>query len=480
MTGTDLTVPGGTAYLEFQLGAREFGRFLQRPIVLEYRVKIKNPNFTNAQGQQKNNHEYIFLNKADHDDLFINPVPGVSAFIDRATISLNGKVLTDGLNVGSLSHVYKSMNQRLSARVDRVRDESLHMPRSAADRARPETQQLKLAGGENAGSTTITTAEASDSFRAATDLVRHSAWRDGSNLIATVSLDGFPLLAPPRCNALARLGKSDNEQLFLPPSTRVSVMLHFRASPSYLIDTATLTDEMYFRKAVPDNDANHIQDAEVEIRAVRLLYESFIPQKDMLVTGASERSLGIPQDVPHLNTFLMTANAQYVETEVFMPEGSRALFLAYMYGHALWPNAGSKRPMRGGDFVFPKQITNVSVRLPDHGFLVHDQLGYLRGSKAYLNPALRGYWSELQRKGLVDESFDAFIPPNDTDKPSYNQMFFLDLRMYSLHKNSTIRVTTHFQDNENCPMNLYLVCCFVTEGLLSKRGSEWSFNRVVP
>ena len=51
---------------------------------------------------------------------------------------------------------------------------------------------------------------------------------------------------------------------------------------------------------------------------------------------------------------------------------------------SLWPFEGSNRTQRGGDFVFPDQIKNFTMKHPDGGYLIAKDLGKYSTLKPYI------------------------------------------------------------------------------------------------
>ena len=105
----------------------------------------------------------------------------------------------------------------------------------------------------------------------------------------------------------------------------------------------------------------------------------------------------------------MQANAQHIETNLHIQAGTRSIIIFWMYGFryfflfffyfatpcnsqhffkyffiSLWPFEGSNRTQRGGDFVFPDQIKNFTMKHPDGGYLIAKDLGKYSTLKPYI------------------------------------------------------------------------------------------------
>ena len=129
------------------------------------------------------------------------------------------------------------------------------------------------------------------------------------------------------------------------------------------------------------------------------------------------------------------------------------------------------------DFVFPDRLTDVKLKLSDRGYLIAESLGPFDGIKGFLNATLRNYWQDLRAKKVVNDDFCKFMSQKGN---TYNQLIFSDLRSYKMKERSTLSVESLFQGTNPCPGNLYIVCCAVKEGVLSKKGHEWFMKSVVP
>lgn len=60
---------------------------------------------------------------------------------------------------------------------------------------------------------------------------------------------------------------------------------------------------------------------------------------------------------------IIVDGAQHLETNLFIPGGTKAIVMGFMYGFQLWPFTGSHRGMRS-DFVFPTVIKDLSIYHP--------------------------------------------------------------------------------------------------------------------
>ena len=170
------------------------------------------------------------MNSQDFKDCQISPAYGASCLIDRASLSLNGVRLTDGIALGSFSHIYKALNNRLSRSTDRIANNCQYLQMHETDRTPPKELLPAWAGppaaeaGEQAlnanqvpGAYSAMMEDPLETFAAAHKMVCHNAWNDNKNIVQNVSLDGYPFLSKPRNHCMANLNKTsetNNQVLF--------------------------------------------------------------------------------------------------------------------------------------------------------------------------------------------------------------------------------------------------------------------------
>lgn len=458
--GTDLTTPGGVAAFDFVTGRNEFIRFLEQPITIGYQVHAANADYNADADAAPNNMKMIRCNLEKHPEAALNPGVGASPFITSATVSLDAHVITEGLQLAGLSRLYKAFNTLSSTEEARRADGRHLLFKTDADRKT----------GAN-----LRTA----SCKAGMSLVHGTSATDTGNTVANTSLDGYPMLGRPRNNALNEMdGRTVRENIncFIPPSTRVSVLLHLNENPEASIEWATQADEDYFKDARKVTGADppvlvkQTTDCKVSIKSLELSYESFVPESEKLRAKFHASSARFHVDIPRMTTAYLNAGAQHCVNRVNVPEGAKLGYLAYCYSHAVWPDATSGRGVTTR-LVFPGEIEDVRVELVDHGPVGFESSGKLAGPQANKSTTLRNMVLNLRRKGLTTDELDDIFPPAGAATVGYLQALMLDLSVYNIAQPTALTVSTTFSAAAPCPRNLYLVSCFVQEGQLS-RGAD--------
>ena len=286
-----------------------------------------------------------YVNKSDFPDLVINDSLTASCFIDTAQLALNGRVLTDTIDLSHLSFLYKSFNRKLTTFPVRLRDKSVNQQLTPDDREKNSV--IIPAYAANAEATpglasfsALYDNKESPAFREARSNVCHSAWDDANPIIKAVSLDGYPLLSRPRCNAMAALHKTsdNNSQFFLCPNTKLTYHIHFRADPMVMMDHVGVEDAVYFNKATPAAvDPMAALDLKISIKNILLSYESFVPHSNsMLYKSIAPKKMTLHMDRPRISTYLLQQGANMTKTNIVLKGGEKALALAWSFGHSLW------------------------------------------------------------------------------------------------------------------------------------------------
>ena len=214
--------------LPFIPGENQWIRFLDEPILLFYTITAANPNVNNAAGAgEKEAATRWHVNDKDFPDLHINSSLTSSCFIGTAQLALNGRVLTDTVDLSTLSFLYKSFNRKISTYPIRLRDKSTNQQLTPDDREKNSVLIQAFTASQAvpglASFSALYDNKESPAFKEARSNVCHSASDDGNPIVKAVSLDGYPLLSRPRCNAMAALHKTSdtNTQYFIPPGTKV-------------------------------------------------------------------------------------------------------------------------------------------------------------------------------------------------------------------------------------------------------------------
>lgn len=244
----------------------------------------------------------------------MNPACGASCLIDRASLGINGKLLTDFVQLGSHSHLWKVINNRLATSKQRILDNCPYLQNDAHDRTGPKTLVPAWAGppeGAAVVAANVPSAysavfgDTTKAFDAAQRPCYHKSWDDKDDIVETVSLDGFPFLSRPRSHCLSTLNETSdlNNQLFIPPQQNLFFSIQFRTRPHFMIDWTGQMDAVYFTSDNPAADLT--KDVEIEITKVVLVYESFIPKSEKMTKEISTRRLSMHFDHPACNTYLL-------------------------------------------------------------------------------------------------------------------------------------------------------------------------------
>ena len=196
----------GIAIFKITTGENEFIKLRDLPLQMGYR--IEQPQTPVVAGDDKAKRNFLTANFKDHFKYGINPVPGVSGFLHKAEVIMNGTVITDTVGLGSHSDVYKSINQKMANNENRMRDQTSFYMSRQKDRYEIMATQVTAANG------TVTTkynpSENEEAMETAQALMHLSSYNSDSDLIyENFAFDGYPLLSLPRNNALANLDRDE-------------------------------------------------------------------------------------------------------------------------------------------------------------------------------------------------------------------------------------------------------------------------------
>lgn len=478
--GSFRNAPGAVARFSMTSGRNEWVRMTDRPIVLRYIVWRKNVHYDDgAAAGTPNSHEWLRCVAADHN-ISLNPALGAAAFISQASVSLDGHDVSQNIQMGDLTRVYRMFNTLTSTEEDRRRDGRQHLFKNEDDR--------KASANEQAAA-----------WKMGQRLVRGSALHNRVPNVASFGLDGVPLLGLPRNNALNQLdlseGKVLNTNSFLPPQTRLDVELQFSSQAELMLDFADQTDRLYFTNDTPMTAAvaaadgvaaqeprprRLFEELRVEIVSVELAYQSLTPTSEREKELTRKSRIPVHVDLPHINTVGLAGGSQYCFNEIPVRDGTKLMYLAYMYGHSLWPDATSRRscvPLLN----FPASISNIKLELADRGCLIASEIGPPTGEKGHTNSTMLGYVDNLRSTKMTDDVFDDIVPDPGTSGITYSylQAFAVDLRMFHIDSPTQLKITTTFSAAAPCPDSLYLVLCCVREGQLVRSGDKaWKLKVV--
>lgn len=481
--GSFRNAPGAVARFSMTSGRNEWVRLTDRPILVRYIVWRKNlAHDPNAAAGTDNSREWVRCVAADYN-ISLNPGQGAASFISQASVSLDGHDITQNIQMGDLTRIYRVFNTLTSTEAERKRDGRHMLFKVDADRKANANSQAPP-------------------WKAGMALVRGSSLQSRTPNVASFRLDGVPLLGAPRNNALNNLDLSENKVLntnsFLPPQTRLDVELKFSNQAEMMLDFASQTDALYFTNDTPMTEAvaatndtpareaqprNLYEELKIEIVSVELTYETLTPtaerEKESLIRKSK---LPVHVDLPHINTVGLAGGSQYCFNEIPVREGTKLLYLAYMYGHALWPDTTSGKscvPLLN----FPKAIDNIKLELADHGCLIASEIGDPSGEPGYNNSVMHGYVNNLRSTNMTSDEFHEIVPDPGTSgiNYSYLQAFAIDLRLFHIDEPTQLKITTRFSAANPCPDSLYLVLCCVREGQLVRTPEKtWKLKVIAP
>ena len=462
---------GGVITFQLQAGIDHFVRIPERPFLVKYKVwrrrTASNVADTSTQAEKdKAAATQWRYNSGDFKAVpcLINPAHGIGIVFAGAEVLLDDFSVTDPVQGNSLQFVHKAMNTVASTSTQRKMDDTANFIAGAADRRDKNNQ--------------TTTHEGSPAYVRGIGLISSADWNTDAPCEQLIGLDGIPFLGRPRFNALATLHRTEkvNRQGFLMPEQKVEIRLHVRNNCSIVIDNCLVPAKNYFDVSVNGMPTEATLGTTVlEIVEVSMQYEVFRPATDDQRRSLTRRQPAYYWDVPHLSTHLLNSGAQRVIQEIFVPRGAKFLTLAYMFGHQLWSSDSTNRPM-SAYFSFPSTISNVALHLNNHGPLIAQKLGDIHGEKAYRNVTLRNHHQSLVEAGVIDDRFEDVFPPGN-DAVQFNQIIMVDLTKYDIQQNTTLRLTTAFENENTCPSNFYAVANFVKEIKTHKTGDgTWQVN----
>lgn len=448
---------GGVITFQLQAGVDQFVRIPERPILVKYKLWTRKEASTaapNATEEAKAKAEATKLryNKTDYaaKPCLVNPAHGMGIVFSGAEVLLDDFSVTDTVQGNSLHWIHKTMNTIASTSNQRKTDDTNNFIKNKFDRRDKNNSTDSLEGGP--------------AYRRGLSLVMSDSWSTGAPSEQLVGLDGIPFLGRPRFNPLATLHHRNevNRQGYLMPGQRIEIRLHVRSNLSIVVDECLIPAANYFDVALAGApDTATLVNGKLEIIEVSLQYEVFRPATDHQRESLTKKHPAYYWDVPHMSTHLLNAGAQRVQQEIFVPSGAKFLCLTYMYGHQIWASESSNRSM-SAYFTLPKIISNVSMHLVNHGALIAESLGDVYGLGAHRNVILRNHHQSLVEAGIIDDPFEDVFPPSEEDI-QFNQLIMVDLTKYDIQVNTTLRLTTAFENEKACPLNFYAVANFVKE-----------------
>ena len=455
-----------TLVFQIKLGKREAARFLNMPFLVLCRPSCDNPNYSEADDAAAANkvkrHQF---NKDIVNYLLIDPATGLNMAFENAELYLDGKDVTEHLQLGSMQPHYQAMDRK-TAPTSTLRKMGIdYMVRTSDDRNLDEP-----------------VSKAFTAMRAQTEF---SKYNEDRNLAIPLGFDGVPLLGRPLCLTLSHLNRQESggeeidENMInaVPPETEIAIHLHLRSDTGISMDYHTVTDEEYFT-STPVTEANDPRpaNASLDIKSIVFRYMSYTVPEGHNLDRAMTHPAPMHIDVPHVFTNLLDSGTQHTETEVRVPAGAKIAFLAFAYGHQLWPHGGHRKNL-SARYTYPDNLSDIEVKLRDHGFLIERGFGPFTGTNSD-NPAVHAYLDNLRDLGLMDIPREQFLPTNNKDK-SYNHVLFLDLRPFHLKDPTVLTVSGTWTDPLS-PTNYYLVTIFVTEGELRRHGpGRWELKRSI-
>ena len=433
---------GGTAWFSIQLAHNELICFRERPIFIEYRVKVKNANYkANATAEEIEadktiTHEYIYCNRTSHPGAVINPLTSLAPIFSGVTIAIDNHVIVAGTQFGGMGHIYRALNKIMSTKQDQIRDDVYPYLQESQDR----DYEHKTDGFKKGA--TLACSGLDDKPL------------DNDCLMVELSYDGIPLLGLPRNNAVANLDKSQNvnKPSYIGPGILLDIQLHLSSAFGSIIDwTKKSSDANYFTDEKPTGE-NEFINAKIEIASISLGYETYIPSTDKLRQELNSAVLKFHQDKVGFNYYHIPDGILHNTTTLYVPSKALVGYVNFAFVHQLWPDKASKRNP-SARFQFPPNLRNLRFELLGTGNLIAENIGPTKGKAGYLNPVLRGYVSNLNAEGVTDMPFDKFCQNADLSPNSYNQVFFFDLRPYDVSTQRQIIVHYEF-DGDGSPKNL--------------------------
>ncbi len=412
--------------------------------------------------------------------VYLPPANGASIFFERVDVSLDGQDIIKDVEVSNLQFVYQALNRAFSTYGQR----------------RKLGQEVSITCSKDVSNL----AEKSERLKAAMQPLQNVTWETPTTLFLQFGFDGLMFLSAPRNLALARLQEHwQNDNLTLPPGeirlsitvepflpphgpffptsfqkagSALEITLHKREPFHLGLEWPGISVGTYF-STTADASNGMKNNLTFTIQSMGLCYESTVMANSQKISSDLQKgSLNLYFDIPKLSYQALQPQQQRLHMSVLVPAGSKACFLAFMFGHQLWEHTADKKNISGRT-RFPKSLRKLLLSVAGHESLAF-RAGFdgIGGAGGYSSESCRNYFEDLRAQGVIDWDFEEMFP-RDPNKSSFIQALFLDLRGYRIKKNTTMFVEMEFSSNLS-PPKTYLVTVFLREVSLYKARGVWN------
>ncbi len=250
----------------------------------------------------------------------------------------------------------------------------------------------------------------------------------------------------------------------------LDITLHKRDPMHMALEWPGISKGDYFSTNIPAGANGMKSDLIFTIEAVGLNYESTVLSAGSKIANDLQKGLlQLYFDIPKISYSALLAGQQRLNIPIFVPAGSKCVYIGFMYGFQLWPSTASKKNLSGRT-IFPNSLINASFSLSGH-----ENVGFRRGleglGSGFSSESCRAYFADLRNRGIIDWDFEEMFPKSPADR-SYIQVIFLDLRPYRISKNTTLYAELEFGAALS-PEQMYLVSVFVQELALYRARGAW-------
>lgn len=415
-------------------------RFLQEPILIKYRA-------TSAATDVIHN----------EDGMYIDPVLGVSTFVESCEISLDNTVVYKD-NTGRHS-LYQALNRKFT---------------TAEMRKKVGMQPGLIFNDKDLAKTGV-----DDEIVKAGKLMVFGTG-GGTSRIITGSLDGNPLLGTPRNLSVECLtdgtGAENNRPAVIPPFTTITIKLNLRADLKYhvfLTKSDLSVNGVYWRTTKPTGNTvidysgeQHAENLKINIEECSLLAERLFFSEEKSLKPLKGDNISYYFDFP---TYVITGlpAQSYFSTSFIIPPGTPLVYVTFLAKHQLIPDTLGKRPSDPTKFVLPPNLTKILFRLNNRPILFETGLEVLAATPQK-STDYKMYHNYLVEENLTDLSYEDFCPRANR---SYNNVFVLNLCDAAFAQPAKLVVEMTFSDS--APTNWYCTMVMPTEQKFRKTKAGW-------
>lgn len=415
-------------------------RFLNSPIEVAYSVRKKNPAFVNTDAHPE------FLVPEEKDLVYLMPNAAYN-FFARATIALNGDPIYDSSTLGGL---YTQANRYLSTEPDRVK-----VVGSGLEVTKKMNSILKVGNNDNAG---FPSSYERDIY---SSVAGDSA---GADKLVRVGLDGSGFLSASKNMAMSVLHNFDpeaNKPCIIPPETRVNIRLTLNEGLNNFLISDHLTDTILLGIT---NAAQDLSDYVIEIKNVRLLYETLqLSDKTLFPKNEFKQYF----DTHSTKIIDLDAGTNGVKTvSQGIPKAAKGVIIGFSPEEFHWLKTGANKPI-SNRFIFPDELKLYKARIGSQTLEFADGLEGLGGTNAESSSGAMMLHNYLTSKGLIDRPMSEMFPFSGEAR-GYAHLMYFDLTSPDIQELEHKSLESHMEFKARLKKKWNLFYIFVCEQEVAK------------